>query len=73
MLFYIYIKIQSHEISQNNIMARKKGGHGKKKKRERKENRKERKKIMRYRIHIEASMMNLQIPLKRYYESIDTM
>ena len=24
---------------------------------------------MRYRIHIEASMMNLQIPLKRYYES----
>jgi hypothetical protein len=54
-------------------MARKKGGHGKKKKRERKENRKERKKKMRYRIHIEASMMNLQIPLKRYYESIDTM
>jgi len=30
---YIYIKIQSHEISQNNIMARKKGGHGKKKNR----------------------------------------
>jgi len=42
---YIYIKIQSHEISQNNIMARKIGGHGKKKrKKERKGNRKEKKK-----------------------------
>ena len=46
MLFYIYIKIQSHEISKNNIMDRKKGGHGKKKKKEKEKKieKKERKK-----------------------------